>query len=101
MPNEILIHASPNGDCWFLLRKDADPERLRVRHQPNRASGGQASLIEIEQFLIRRPRSATRDLEPGALPQLLRRCTPASCEIPSRGDTSLSARRYVRLKVER
>ena len=51
MSDELLIHASSNGDCWFLVRDAADPKRLRVRHQPNRASGGLASLVDVEQFL--------------------------------------------------
>jgi hypothetical protein len=46
----ILIYASPNGDCWYLVR-DPDPERLSVRHQPNRASGGQSTVLGIEGFL--------------------------------------------------
>jgi hypothetical protein len=51
MSDEVLIHASSNGDRWFLVRDDVDPQRLRVRHQPNRASGGQASLVDVDQFL--------------------------------------------------
>lgn len=51
MSDEVLIHASSNGDRWFLVRDAADPKRLRVRHQPNCASGGQASLVDVEQFL--------------------------------------------------
>lgn len=51
MSDEVLTHATSNGDRWFLVRDDANPKRLRVRHQPNRASGGQASLVDVEQFL--------------------------------------------------
>jgi hypothetical protein len=46
----ILIYASSNGDCWYLVR-DADPERLSVRHQPNQASGGQPTVTGIDAFL--------------------------------------------------
>jgi hypothetical protein len=46
----ILIYASSNGDRWYLVR-DADPERLSVHHQPNRASGGQPTVIGIAEFL--------------------------------------------------
>jgi hypothetical protein len=48
--DDILLYASPNGDCWFFVR-DGDPERLSVRHEPNRASGGQPVTTGIEAFL--------------------------------------------------
>ena len=51
MSDEILIHASSNGDRWYLVRDDADPKRLRVRHQPNLASGGRATTVEVDEFL--------------------------------------------------
>jgi hypothetical protein len=51
MSDETLVYASSNGDRWYLVRDDADPERLRVRHQPNRASGGRATTVEIDEFL--------------------------------------------------
>jgi hypothetical protein len=51
MSDETLFYASSNGDRWYLARDDADPERLKVRHQPNRASGGRANTVDIDEFL--------------------------------------------------
>jgi hypothetical protein len=45
------IYGSPNGDRWFLVR-DANG-RVAILHEPNPASGGQASDIDIGTFLIR------------------------------------------------
>jgi hypothetical protein len=45
MANGTLIYQSSNGDCWFLV------DRRRVRHQPNRASGGRVTYYEIREFL--------------------------------------------------
>src|SRR5260221_12963021 len=51
MPNtEKTIYRSPNGDQWYLVEEPGS-ERMFVRHQPNRASGGQSSLIEVVDFL--------------------------------------------------
>jgi len=51
MPNtEKTIYRSPNGDQWYLVEEPGS-ERMFVRHQPNRASGGQSSLIEVADFL--------------------------------------------------
>jgi hypothetical protein len=44
------LYRSPSGDTWHLIR-DAGSGRVLVRHQPNMASGGQASDIEIVDFL--------------------------------------------------
>jgi hypothetical protein len=44
------FYASENGDQWYLLREPGS-NRLRVRHQPNRASGGRTSTVEVSQFL--------------------------------------------------
>jgi hypothetical protein len=41
MPTETVIYKSANGDQRYLLQ-EADLKRMLVRHQPNRASGGQA-----------------------------------------------------------
>ena len=35
------IYTSSNGDTWDLVR-ESNPERVRVRHKPNLASGGSA-----------------------------------------------------------
>jgi hypothetical protein len=49
-PSEEEVYSSSNGDSWYLVR-DPESERLLVRHQPNRASGGNSSLISVEDFL--------------------------------------------------
>jgi hypothetical protein len=46
------LYRSANGDRWSLVLDDA-VGRPQVLHEPNRASGGQASRIEIGDFLIR------------------------------------------------
>jgi hypothetical protein len=51
MAEDLLVHASSNGDRWYLVRDDADPERLRVRHQANAASGGRSSIVDVDEFL--------------------------------------------------
>jgi hypothetical protein len=50
MPKETVIYKSANGDLWYLLQ-EADSEWMRVRHQPNRASGGRSSVMELNAFL--------------------------------------------------
>lgn len=47
-----LLYRSSNGDCWQLVRDDGS-DRVFVRHEPNVASGGRASEIEIAAFLTR------------------------------------------------
>jgi hypothetical protein len=44
------LYRSSNGDRWCLAR-DRDAGRVFVRHEPNIASGGRASEIEIGAFL--------------------------------------------------
>jgi hypothetical protein len=44
------FYRSPNGDQWYLVQEPG-AERMYVRHQPNRASGGQSLRIEVEDFL--------------------------------------------------
>ncbi len=48
------LYNSPNGDRWLLCR-DTDTDRVFVRHEPNAASGGRISEIEIGTFLSRGP----------------------------------------------
>ena len=47
---EKAIYRSSNGDQWYLVEEPGS-ERMFVRHQPNRASGGRSSLIEAADFL--------------------------------------------------
>ena len=46
------IYSSSNGDLWFLAR-DSDSGQVFVVHEPNLASGGQPSQIDIGSFLSR------------------------------------------------
>jgi hypothetical protein len=46
------IYASPNGDRWLMLRDD-ETGRYVVRHEPNLASGGQATEVDGPAFLDR------------------------------------------------
>lgn len=47
---EQEVYRSSNGDRWFLVAEPGSDRRF-VRHQPNRASGGQSSLMDIDVFL--------------------------------------------------
>ena len=42
------LYRSSNGDCWLLVR---DGPSVFIWHQPNTASGGRASHIDIGTFL--------------------------------------------------
>jgi hypothetical protein len=42
------VYRSSNGDRWDLV---VDTEGMRVRHQPNAASGGRPSLTDVSAFL--------------------------------------------------
>lgn len=44
------LYRSENGDRWLLI-DDSESSRVFVRHEPNLASGGQVSDIEIGAFL--------------------------------------------------
>ena len=44
------IYRSSNGDRWRLI-SDSDTGRRLVRHEPNRASGGQVTEVTVEEFL--------------------------------------------------
>jgi hypothetical protein len=53
MPQAIReLYRSANGDSWFLVR-DESSATPHVLHEPNRASGGRSSRIEIGDFLTR------------------------------------------------
>ena len=44
------IYRSSNGDCWKLVR-DNSTGRVVVRHEPNSASGGNATDTDVQDFL--------------------------------------------------
>jgi hypothetical protein len=51
MPGEGReLYQSPNGDRWLLIREPVT-DRVLVRHEPNRSSGGKASAVEVGEFL--------------------------------------------------
>jgi hypothetical protein len=43
------FYRSSNGDAWFLCREASG--RVYVEHEPNRASGGRVSTVEVGAFL--------------------------------------------------
>jgi len=47
---EQAFYRSSNGDQWYLVQEPG-AKRMYVRHQPNRASGGQSSLMGLPDFL--------------------------------------------------
>jgi hypothetical protein len=47
---ETIFYRSSNGDQWSL-RQEPGADRLSIRHQPNRASGGQPAILEVSDFL--------------------------------------------------
>ncbi len=59
MTQARLLYSSENGDRWYLVREPAS-ERVRVRHEPNVASGGQVSELEVADFLLRGGRGPER-----------------------------------------
>jgi hypothetical protein len=48
-----LYRSGPNGDRWSLVR-DPTSGRVFIEHQPDISSGGQASRMEIGDFLAHR-----------------------------------------------
>lgn len=44
------LYRSPNGDCWYIARDPANAQGY-VIHEPNAASGGQRTRIEVSAFL--------------------------------------------------
>ncbi len=44
------LYSSSNGDLWFLV-SESRSGRVFIRHEPNVASGGDASLTEVSEFL--------------------------------------------------
>ena len=53
MPDERReLYRSPNGDRWLLVREVLSG-RVLVCHEPNLASGGKVSLMEVGDFLSR------------------------------------------------
>jgi hypothetical protein len=52
MPNAMReLYRSSNGDRWSLIRDDQSGKVL-VLHEPNAASGGRSSRLEVGDFLV-------------------------------------------------
>ena len=45
------LYNSPSGDRCFLAHEPGSA-RVSIRHEPNPASGGDASIIDIGEFLV-------------------------------------------------
>lgn len=54
------IYASSSGDTWDLVQ-DESTGSILIRHQPNAASGGQATTSELDVFLARHRGKAESD----------------------------------------
>ena len=50
MSDRRELYRSPNGDAWFLGREPTNGDAF-VIHQPNAASGGRLTHIELGTFL--------------------------------------------------
>jgi hypothetical protein len=46
------FYRSSNGDRWQLIRDTATPRQV-VRHEPNLASGGKITEVDVGEFLDR------------------------------------------------
>jgi hypothetical protein len=75
------LYRSPNGDAWFLGR-EPQTGRAFVIHQPNAASGGRMTHIELGAFLA--------DMPSGPQHQALLRLIGALVEIPPFADETES-----------
>ena len=45
------LYSSSNGDRWHLVHEPRSG-RVFIKHEPNAASGGDISLIEVGEFLV-------------------------------------------------
>jgi hypothetical protein len=73
---ERELYRSPNGDRWLLIRETVS-DRVLVRHEPNRPSGGKVSMVEVGKFLCR-----GRGPEQQALLRLIGSLVEAETETP-------------------
>lgn len=63
------FYTSSNGDRWLVV-KVGERGEIFVRHEPNRASGGQPCEVDIETFMARGPDSPEGNALIGLLDQL-------------------------------
>jgi hypothetical protein len=52
MITTTTFYSSSNGDRWQMLHDD-ETGRYIVRHEPNMASGGKATDVDLPEFLSR------------------------------------------------
>lgn len=57
MTAQRLLHASPNGDRWSLVRAEGT---ILVLHEPAAASGGRSERIGLAAFLDGNPEAPER-----------------------------------------
>ena len=79
------LYRSPNGDAWYLARDPANSKAF-VIHEPNEASGGQTSRVEISAFL----RSSTEGPEHQALLRLIGSLVDLPAETATQGSGSIA-----------
>ena len=48
---QVKLYQSENGDTWSLCRNEAG--RVYVVHEPNAASGGKSSSVDVSSFLAK------------------------------------------------
>jgi hypothetical protein len=46
-----VLYTSPNGDCWFLVSEDREPDLVFIVHESNTAAGGHRTEVDIATFL--------------------------------------------------
>jgi hypothetical protein len=46
-----VLYTSSNGDCWFLVSEDREPDLVFVVHESNAAAGGHRTEVDIATFL--------------------------------------------------
>lgn len=72
------LYTSPNGDNWYLCRERSG--KLTVSHEPNTASGGKSSQVEIAEFIAK----GNKGPEHQALLQLIGELVDPQHESPKR-----------------
>lgn len=75
------FYTSSNGDRWLVV-KVGERDEIFVRHEPNRASGGQPSEVDVETFMARGPGSPEGEALIDLLDQLRTEQDRASMEKP-------------------
>jgi hypothetical protein len=48
---QIELYRSSSGDCWSLCKNESG--KVYVVHEPNEASGGKQSIVDVRSFLAK------------------------------------------------